>query len=118
MQPVAQALDTLQGQNNCSQGLIIPVLRSMKLYIEEITFTSNLGKDFQKTMLQVKNLPLISTFLLMNSEFRRIEFLFMNSIFNESHPICNSFLSISNQRLEFLTRFFSVNFKLISFIGH
>lgn len=96
MQPVAQALDTLQGEKNCSQGLIVPVLRSMNLYIEELTFTSNFGKDFQETMLQVKVLPLNSTFLLMNkkNEFRRIEFLFMNSIINESHPIWNLFSSI------------------------
>lgn len=36
MGPVAYALDTLQGEFNCSQGLILPVLISMKHRIESI----------------------------------------------------------------------------------
>lgn len=57
MEPVAYALDTLQGEFNCSQGLILPVLISMKHRIESIEETSPLDIDFKRTMLQVKFLP-------------------------------------------------------------
>lgn len=54
MEPLAFALDKLQGEYNCSQGYILPVLISMKLRISSIeTRDSNILEDFKVTMLQV-----------------------------------------------------------------
>lgn len=49
--PVAQALDTLQGEYNNSQGRILPVLSSMKRRILEIEDTGNIIKDFKSIIL-------------------------------------------------------------------
>lgn len=60
------ALDKLQGEKNCSQGYILPVLFAMKHRIEQQDATnSNIGKDFKTTMLEAikgrfKNLYTIS----------------------------------------------------------
>ncbi|XP_055314626.1 uncharacterized protein LOC129575176 [Sitodiplosis mosellana] len=53
MGPVARALDVLQGEHNCSQGFILPVLTSMKHAIEEYRTNSPIGSDFKATMLKV-----------------------------------------------------------------
>lgn len=53
MEPVACALDTLQGEINCSQGLIVPVLFAMKHRVLDINDDSNLANDFKQTMLKV-----------------------------------------------------------------
>lgn len=53
MTPVACALDILQGEFNCSQGLILPVILSMKHRIQIIDDTSHVGQDFKRTMLKV-----------------------------------------------------------------
>lgn len=53
MEPVACALDTLQGEYNCSQGFILPVLLSMKHRITTLDENSNIGGDFKRTMLNV-----------------------------------------------------------------
>lgn len=53
MGPVAQSLDKLQGEVNNSQGLILPVLKSMKYRIEQLDDTSNIAKDFKAAMLKV-----------------------------------------------------------------
>lgn len=54
MQPVAVALDTLQGEYNCSQGFILPVLFSMKHHINEVPVTCDFDGDFKSTMLKVQ----------------------------------------------------------------
>lgn len=53
MEPVAWALDTLQGEYNCSQGYILPVLLTLKHNVNSIEENSNLDKDFKRTMLKV-----------------------------------------------------------------
>ncbi|XP_055308709.1 uncharacterized protein LOC129572718 [Sitodiplosis mosellana] len=53
MQPIASALDTLQGEYNCSQGLILPVIFSMKHKISSFDVDCNLLGDFKQTMLEV-----------------------------------------------------------------
>lgn len=52
MEPVAQALDTMQKEFNSSQGYIVPVLTSMKLRINQICDTSALANDFKTAMLK------------------------------------------------------------------
>lgn len=53
MEPIANALDTLQGEYNCSQGLILPVLLSMKHRVSSLDENSNIGADFKRTILKV-----------------------------------------------------------------
>lgn len=53
MEPVACALDTLQGEFNCSQGYILPALLTMKHHISRIETSSNIDIDFKRTMLKV-----------------------------------------------------------------
>lgn len=53
MQPVACALDTLQGEYNCSQGYILPVLLTLKHRLSCIEESSNIDVDFKRTMLKV-----------------------------------------------------------------
>lgn len=53
MQPVACALDTLQGEYNCSQGMILPVISSMKFRISSLEENCNIITDFKRTMLLV-----------------------------------------------------------------
>lgn len=55
-EPVARALDILQGETNNSQGYIIPVLQSMKMRILAIEEANNIVRDFKDTLLkQVDN---------------------------------------------------------------
>lgn len=51
--PVARALDILQGEYNNSQGLILPVLLSMKARISAIEESHNIIKDFKTNMLKL-----------------------------------------------------------------
>lgn len=53
MQPIACALDTLQGEYNCSQGFILPVLFSMKHRVEMTEGSFNILMDFKRGMLLV-----------------------------------------------------------------
>lgn len=54
LEPVATSLDLLQGEFNCSQGYILPVLTSMKHRVAELAVRSDtIGADFKKTMLEV-----------------------------------------------------------------
>lgn len=56
LEPVAQSLDIMQRETNSSQGLIIPVLLSMKGRIQQIDDSSNIAKDFKNAMLDaIKN---------------------------------------------------------------
>lgn len=50
MEPIARALDALQGEINNSQGYIIPVLQSMKMRILSIDESNNLVRDFKRTL--------------------------------------------------------------------
>lgn len=52
MSPVAKSLDKLQGEVNNSQGLILPVLKSMKYHVEQLDESSNITKDFRASMLK------------------------------------------------------------------
>lgn len=52
MSPVAQSLDRLQSENRGSQGLIMPILISMRYHISGLE-GSNLLNTFKKTMLEV-----------------------------------------------------------------
>lgn len=52
MEPCACALDTLQGDKNCSQGLILPVLISMQHRITQISGESGIAREFKTTMLK------------------------------------------------------------------
>lgn len=52
-EPVARALDVLQGEVNNSQGLIIPVLQSMKLHINSIDVTGNIVRDFKSVLTRL-----------------------------------------------------------------
>lgn len=56
MQPVACALDTLQGEYNCSQGIILPVISSMKHRISSLEDNCNIIIDFKRTMLAVSKI--------------------------------------------------------------
>lgn len=51
-EPVAQALDTLQGEYNNSQGRILPVLLSMRKRISSIEETGNIIRDFKAVTLK------------------------------------------------------------------
>lgn len=53
MKPVAQSLDTLQGEYNSSQGFILPVLVSLKHRVSIIETTTNIIRDFKAAMLKV-----------------------------------------------------------------
>lgn len=53
MQPIATSLDTLQGEYNCSQGMILPVIFSMKHKISSFDVDCNIMGDFKQTMLEV-----------------------------------------------------------------
>lgn len=53
MQPIACALDTLQGEYNCSQGIILPVISSMKHRISSLEENCNIVIDFKRTMMTV-----------------------------------------------------------------
>lgn len=53
MEPVAWALDTLQGEFNCSQGYILPVLLTLKHRLNSINSSSNLEMDFKNTIVKV-----------------------------------------------------------------
>lgn len=64
MKPIACALDTLQGEYNCSQGLILPVISSMKRRISSLEDTSNIMTDFKQTMLSV-NIFIIRIFFII-----------------------------------------------------
>lgn len=55
LEPVARALDTLQGEKNNSQGYIVPVLHSLKIRISGIEPTNNILKDFKSTMVTLIN---------------------------------------------------------------
>lgn len=55
MAPVARALDILQGENNCNQGDILPVISSMKMHISRLPEDQNIIRDFKSTMLQAIN---------------------------------------------------------------
>lgn len=50
--PVAQALDTLQGEYNNSQGRILPVLLSMKRRILDAEGSGNIIRDFKSIILR------------------------------------------------------------------
>lgn len=52
MGPVAQALNRLQSEKNGSQGMIMPILLSMRYYITSLV-GSNLLNSFKKIMLEV-----------------------------------------------------------------
>lgn len=52
-EPVAKSLDMMQSEFNGSQGLIIPVLVTMKHRILQIEENSNVARDFKSTMLHV-----------------------------------------------------------------
>lgn len=52
LDPVAKSLDLLQRENSCSQGYILPVLKSMKHRIETIEESTLIVKDFKKAMLE------------------------------------------------------------------
>lgn len=52
MEPVAHALDIMQKEYNSSQGLILPVLRSMKQHIEKIDEKLKIARDFKNAMLK------------------------------------------------------------------
>lgn len=47
LDPVAKSLDKLQGQHNCSQGFIIPVLFSMKHRLNALSDASQLARDLK-----------------------------------------------------------------------
>lgn len=51
--PISRALDVLQGEVNNSQGLIIPVLQSMKSHISSIDDSNNIARDFQRILIKV-----------------------------------------------------------------
>lgn len=52
-EPVARALDVLQGEVNNSQGLIIPVLQSMKMRVSLIEENNNIIRDFKNTLTRL-----------------------------------------------------------------
>lgn len=67
MDPVAKSLDKMQAELNSSQGLIIPVLRSMKYHIENLNDSTNILKDFKACMLNVIDNRFSHYFLLNES---------------------------------------------------
>lgn len=52
MSPIAQSLNRLQSENNGSQGMIMPILISMRYHINSLE-GSTLLKNFKKNMLEV-----------------------------------------------------------------
>lgn len=52
-EPVANALDRLQGEKNCGQGFILPTLYAMRYRVENMSGSGNIAKVFQETMLKV-----------------------------------------------------------------
>lgn len=52
MEPIAQSLDIMQKELNSSQGLILPVLYTMKHRIEQMDEKINIGRDFKLAMLK------------------------------------------------------------------
>lgn len=51
--PIAKALDVLQGDRDCYQGDIMPVLVSMKFHISQLSESHNLMRDFKQTTLKL-----------------------------------------------------------------
>lgn len=52
LEPVAQSLDVMQREASSHQGLIIPVLLSMKHRVQGVDETSNTSKEFKNAMLK------------------------------------------------------------------
>lgn len=55
MGPIARALNVLQGEINCSQGFILPVIISMNHHITQLDNSTNTARDFKATMLKIIN---------------------------------------------------------------
>lgn len=55
LEPVARALNTMQGEKVNSQGFILPVLHSLKIRIAQIEPTNNIIKDFKAVMMSLIN---------------------------------------------------------------
>lgn len=55
MEPVAISLDKMQAEFNGSQGIIVPILLSMKHHVSQLSESSNIVRDFKTCMLKVIN---------------------------------------------------------------
>lgn len=53
LEPVARALDVLQGEKNNSQGWILPILLSMRRRISQIEDSNNIVRDYKSLILRL-----------------------------------------------------------------
>lgn len=67
LEPVARALDTLQGEINNSQGFIVPVLSSLKVRISLIEANNNIIRDFKTHMMSLVNGDRLSKYFQFNT---------------------------------------------------
>lgn len=65
--PVARALNTLQGEKVSSQGYIVPVLTSLRIRISQIELNNNITRDFQANMLTLINGVRLASYFEINT---------------------------------------------------